>query len=316
MSDAESVPIGGASRSQVLSALRSGPFDRALRVAIKARGLSLERLRLRLLNAGSPVGLATLSSWQSGRRRPERPESLIAVEVLERVLEVPAGSLTALLGAPRRRGPGPRRVAAPRPFPDILDLGEPVVALADRLNWQDSVLRVVNVWDIVHVAAGSCLTSFESFVVLEAVRETDRYVTVHHGAPGIDLHTTVRFEAVTNCRVGRVCQDADHPLILAELMFDRPVAAGETAIVHFRVTDSSGSADTEFCRFVRAPAQHVAVVVRFAADAVPKRCWRFVRERQGWPDQLHKDIELSPFNDVHFARGPVPPGFTGIGWEP
>ena len=42
---------------------------------------------------GVRVSLATLSYWQSGRSRPERRESLIALQHLEDVLRVPRGSL-------------------------------------------------------------------------------------------------------------------------------------------------------------------------------------------------------------------------------
>jgi transcriptional regulator with XRE-family HTH domain len=83
--------------------LETGPFEAALRAAIRARGLGLERIRYRLRGRGVSISLATLSHWQSGRCRPERPESLHALEHLEEVLGVPTGSLTHLLGPPRSR---------------------------------------------------------------------------------------------------------------------------------------------------------------------------------------------------------------------
>src|SRR5882757_3401659 len=81
-------------------------FAVVLRAAIRARG------------QGISVSLATLSYWQSGRSRPERRDSLAAVELLESVLELPEGRLSASLGPPRRRGrwlstvPDAREVAA------------------------------------------------------------------------------------------------------------------------------------------------------------------------------------------------------------
>ncbi|GAA3582718.1 hypothetical protein GCM10022222_79380 [Amycolatopsis ultiminotia] len=84
--------------------LETGPFDEALRVAIRARGLGLERIRYRLRSRGTAVSLATLSHWQSGRCRPERPESLQALENLEDILGLPGGVLRRLLGSPRPRG--------------------------------------------------------------------------------------------------------------------------------------------------------------------------------------------------------------------
>ncbi|MGW5741466.1 XRE family transcriptional regulator, partial [Amycolatopsis sp. NPDC003861] len=81
--------------------LREGPFDAALRAAIRARGLSLDRLREHLRTRGVSVTTATLSYWQSGRSRPRRRDSVHGLRQLEAVLEVPAGSLVALLGPPR-----------------------------------------------------------------------------------------------------------------------------------------------------------------------------------------------------------------------
>jgi len=85
--------------------LETGPFAEALRAAIRARGLGLERIRYRLRGKGATVSLATLSHWQSGRCRPERAESLRALKNLEEVLGVPEGALIRLLGPPRPRGP-------------------------------------------------------------------------------------------------------------------------------------------------------------------------------------------------------------------
>jgi hypothetical protein len=83
--------------------LAVGPFAVALRAAIRARGLGLDRIRYRLRGRGTTVSLATLSHWQSGRCRPERPESLLALRNLEDILNVPDGCLSRLLGPPRQR---------------------------------------------------------------------------------------------------------------------------------------------------------------------------------------------------------------------
>src|SRR5438876_406767 len=80
------------------------PFATALRAAIEARGLGLERIRDRLRGHGVSISLATLSYWQSGRSRPERRASMVALGHLENVLELAPGSLVSLLGPPRPRG--------------------------------------------------------------------------------------------------------------------------------------------------------------------------------------------------------------------
>ncbi|WP_370944839.1 transcriptional regulator [Amycolatopsis sp. cg5] len=93
----------GAIGRDVERLLESGPFEAALRAAIRARGLGLDRIRYRLRGRGVSISLATLSHWQSGRCRPERAESLLVLEHLEAVLEVPPGSLTHLLSLPRTK---------------------------------------------------------------------------------------------------------------------------------------------------------------------------------------------------------------------
>ena len=95
--------IDRGEQAELSRLLAAGPFDVALRAAIRARGLGLDRIRYRLRGKGTTVSLATLSHWQSGRCRPERPESLEALRNLEEILNVPDGSLSKLLGPPRAR---------------------------------------------------------------------------------------------------------------------------------------------------------------------------------------------------------------------
>src|SRR5690242_20344546 len=94
-------------RDELSVLLRTGPSHLALRAAIDARGLALQRIQHRLAEQGVSVGVATLSYWQSGRRRPE---SLPAVQALEGILGLPSGALTTLLG-PRGVPAGGRRYA-------------------------------------------------------------------------------------------------------------------------------------------------------------------------------------------------------------
>src|SRR5688572_19025868 len=79
------------------SVLRGGPFHVALRAAIAARGLPLQRVQHHLSRHGVKVGVTSLSYWQQGARRPQRPESLRAVRALEEILELPEESLIRLL---------------------------------------------------------------------------------------------------------------------------------------------------------------------------------------------------------------------------
>ena len=87
-----------------------GPFSATLHLAIEASGLTLEQVRQELASRGAFVSMATLSYWRRGLSRPERPESLLAVDSLEDVLGLSTGALSGQLGPRRPRG----RIAARR----------------------------------------------------------------------------------------------------------------------------------------------------------------------------------------------------------
>src|SRR5690242_21087060 len=86
-----------APTAELDTALRGGPFHVALRAAIAARGLPLQRVQHHLSRHGVKVGVTSLSYWQQGARRPQRPESLRAVRALEEILHLPDESLIRLL---------------------------------------------------------------------------------------------------------------------------------------------------------------------------------------------------------------------------
>ena len=74
--------VSAVADAELDTALRGGPFHVALRAAIAARGLPLQRVQHHLSRYGVKVGVTSLSYWQQGARRPQRPESLRAVRAL------------------------------------------------------------------------------------------------------------------------------------------------------------------------------------------------------------------------------------------
>jgi len=134
--------------SELAEALRTGPFEHALRLAIRARGLTLERLRVRLLERGISTSLASLSNWQRGRCRPERVPSLQAVRELEQILGLQADALVTLLGPRRPRG---RWLARPSGSASVAE------AAAQAID----ALEAVRVRLIVETAAGEAVLDQE-----------------------------------------------------------------------------------------------------------------------------------------------------------
>ncbi len=97
-------------------------FAGALRQAVQASGLTLERIRHRLGRRGLTVSVATLGYWQRGR---SKPRSRTVVVALEEILQVPQGTLTDLLDDPAPTA-APARAPAGAPGPP------PVAGAADR----------------------------------------------------------------------------------------------------------------------------------------------------------------------------------------
>ncbi|MCX4388109.1 hypothetical protein OG777_14365 [Micromonospora peucetia] len=299
---------------ELAAVLRSGPFHVALRAAIQSHGLALQRIQHRLDQFGVHVSLGTLSYWQSGRRRPERPASLRAVTALEEILGLPANSLIVLLGPPRPRGPAAGLPPGARRYADVVDAPGPLAALLDDLDGPDGRLHILSSFDSIMIGAGRDGRRYEHVQVLAAHQDTDRHVTIYQGDPGCDIGL-VSFTALDNCRLGRIRRDPQAGLLVAELLFDRMLRVGETQILRYHITDASGVPGTGYSRAFRFPVHQAVLQVRFDPDALPVRCWRFVRRSATGADDECEEMTLGPHHDTHFVRTGVMPGVIGLRWE-
>ncbi|HEX9336393.1 MAG TPA: hypothetical protein VF892_10930, partial [Pseudonocardiaceae bacterium] len=255
-------------RPELARLLAGGPFPEALRAAIKGSGLSLDRIQHRLQLRGITISVATLSYWQSGRRRPERPESLDALRHLEAVLRVPPNALTALLGPPRPRG---RRRHTGRLLPlDVLwGSNASLAGLLTRVNTTcDGMLARISQHDKCSVNAKRQLHTVRASQVLRAEQDgADRWVLVY------DWETTTKdapqIVGLRNCRLGRVAADHEAHILVAEMVFDRPLATGETLIMDYQVINpvsSHGTTADSYFRRLRLPVRDYVLEVQFDTD--------------------------------------------------
>ncbi|UVS79573.1 XRE family transcriptional regulator [Actinokineospora sp. UTMC 2448] len=293
--------------------LRSGSFPAALRAAIAARGLGLERLRERLRQRGVSVSMATLSYWQSGRSRPERRESLLALRHLEEVLEVPEGALAALLGPARPRGHW-RYVSSG--LPAIGALWPDPASVEDALDgidtsWDERLTRISQhdrVWVGPEGGALSCL----SRQVLRAEADgPDRWVVIMHtDEPGYPVPLV---RPVRNCALGRVGEDRDAGLVVAELLFDRPLARGETLITeHELVNIPPGPVDGNYERKFRLPVREFVLEVTFDPAHPPGFCEQYTRDDRDIEDS--RPATLDAGCSVHGVALNFGPGCYGFRW--
>ncbi|MFI1073480.1 hypothetical protein [Streptomyces puniciscabiei] len=297
--------------AELAEALRTGPFSAALRAALAVRGLALHRVQHRLAQRGIRVGVTSLSYWQRGVRRPERPESLRAVTALEEILELPPHALTRLIG-PRATSDHPPA----RPYRTLL---EPAAALESLLAGlgapADGGLHTVIHYEHVHIGADRELAARDSQHVVRAHRDgVDRYLAIHHGDPGCDTQR-VRVRGLGNCRVGRIRRHGPSGVIVVELLFDGRLRAGETAVLGYRFEDGTGEPSHEYVRgFTYGGGQYV-LQVGFDRAALPVHCRRFARPSATAPYEAVADLTLNAHGSVHLVEQQIRPGLLGITWE-
>lgn len=301
-------------RTELQRLLESGPFEDALREAIRVRGLGLTRIHDRLRRQGARVSLATLSYWQSGRSRPERRESLAALAYLERVLEVPKGALSSLLGPPRPRGrwfgkpPGSPRIAEWWPDPAAVDEAVHEV----DFHWDEQLTRISQ-HDLARVGPNREELSFVSRQVLRADEDgADRWVVIMH------LDETDRplplIRPRKHCRLGRIVSRPASGLLVTELLFDHPLARGETIITeHELINRAPYPIATNYERKFRLPVREFVLEVCFHRDAIPRRCEQFSVTEDG--QERVKDAIIDDSHSTHAIALNFGPGRYGFRWD-
>ncbi|MFF2526211.1 hypothetical protein [Streptomyces liangshanensis] len=296
-------------------ALRDGPFPLALRTALAARGLALHRVRRQLALRGINVGVTSLSYWQQGARRPRRLESLRAVRALEEILDLPAGALTRHL-VTERPAPGPERPRS-RPYRTLTEQAGVLDQLLSDLELPtDGGLHSVLQVDDVRIGPVRELLGRDSRHVVKAHRDgVDRYLAIHHGEEGCEPDLVV-VRGHENCRVGRVRRHRGAGLVVAELLFDVRLRAGDTWMFAYGFEDGTGGRSNEYARnFSFAAAQYV-MQVRFAPEALPVRCRRFTRTSAGAPRGGRTDLTVGGrHRTVHLMEESAGPGIVGIDWD-
>jgi hypothetical protein len=290
--------------------LRTGPFHTALRAAIRERGLTLDRLRAHLARHGVIVGLSSLSDWQHGNRRPAGESSLRAVAALEQVLRIPPESLTRLLIEPAAGG-----TPATRPRDGLAECSGAVAELLDGLpGSRERMVDVISSQETVRLGAEQQTMSIWSRMVVRARCDgVDRYLLRYWGnrACAIDR---VDFDTLENCRLGRVRRHAAGVLV-AELLFDDVLKAGDTWVFEQRIVDGTGEPCTEHAHGFRLPDEQYVLEVRFDPAQLPLDCHAFAQPGLYDVPTRTADLTLNRHHAVHLVAARMNAGLVGIAWS-
>ncbi|GGS45227.1 MULTISPECIES: XRE family transcriptional regulator [Actinokineospora] len=291
--------------------LRTGPFEVALDAAIEASGLTLERLRSRLADSGVTVSRTAISYWRTGRSRPERAESLVALSRLEQVLGLPSASLVALLGGrrPRGRTPGrpPGTLSRRSLWPSCGSL------LAGLETTPEGELDFLSITDSINVNENTGERRQRTRLVLRAAADrVDRYVVCHE----VDdpAYPAPELVGVAYARVGRVRADAASRALVAEFLFDRPLGRGEHTVIEYEVRlPDRQPLDHCYRRFPR-PVGLYTVMLRFGGPP-PGRLRRYDRPGLHGPEKHVEDLWLGAAGTTALVAPSVRPGTIGVRWE-
>ncbi|MFF3708233.1 hypothetical protein [Streptomyces phaeochromogenes] len=304
-----------AATAELETALRGGPFHVALRAAIATRGLPLQRVQHHLTRYGVKVGVTSLSYWQQGARRPQRPESLRAVRALEEILQLPDESLIRLLAKADERPEAER--AAARSYRSLVEASGALEKLLAELDSPlDGGLHTIGHHERVRIGTRRELLGRDSQHIVRAHKEgIDRFVAIHHGDPGC-IPEDMAVHALENCRTGRVLWHHDTGVLVAELLFDTRLRAGDTFLFRYGVEDGTAGACGEYVRGFGFSGGQYALQVRFAEDTLPVRCHRFTQHSAAAPRSGRQELALNdPHRSVHVVEQRVRSGIVGIGWD-
>ncbi|MBH5333378.1 helix-turn-helix transcriptional regulator [Streptomyces pactum] len=286
-------------------------FATVFRQALRRRGLSLERVRDHLRSHGISVSPATLSYWQSGRSQPEKAQSLRAVDALEPLLGLPAGTLRSLLGPRRPRGWAPPHdpVAVRGVYGENSDVERVLGAAFPHFN---AGLRRLVVHETVNVNEERFIDETRVTTVVRAVRSGAEHLTVIHSldfpkAETIDLTVPygpappVRFLPEVDC-------------VAADIPLGRRLAVNETAVVEYTVRYSATGISYQHERRVPTPQKAYLLHVRFHPRALPSNCWHYYRRQLGGEPQRRHRVGLDAFHTTHLLPAKCVPGVYGIEW--
>ncbi|MFF4361942.1 hypothetical protein [Streptomyces sp. NPDC001604] len=307
--------VAAVATAELDSALRGGPFHVALRAAIAARGLPLQRVQHHLSRYGVKVGVTSLSYWQQGARRPQRPESLRAVRALEEILQLPEESLIRLLAETDEPSCAAR--PAGRSYRSLVEASGVLERLMAELGSPlDCGLHTLGHHERVRIGAHRELAGRESHHIVRAHKDgVDRFVAVHHGDPGC-APERMRVHALENCRTGRVRVHHDTGVLVAEFLFDTRLRAGDTFLFRYGIEDGTAGVSREYIRGFGPAGGQYALQVRFDEQALPSRCHRFAQHSPAAPRSGRQELPLSGrHHSVHLVEPRVRTGVVGIGWD-
>ncbi|MGL5809061.1 MAG: hypothetical protein ACRCYQ_03860 [Nocardioides sp.] len=270
--------------------------------------MSLTWLARKLTDEAQPVSIATLSYWRSGQRQPEHAHSLEALGTLEDLLRLPAGHLRSLLGPSRRSSPENTTSL------DQLLPGNPQIraALSGLGFGLDPEVDVLSMHCSVDVNAHRRVERIAIRSLWRARRDGVRVVPfVHklrnpaHGPPPV-------VETVAGCRRGEDHHDPVSGAYVAQIILDRELAMGETALGEVEVVGVNGVVpEVHYIYGATRRIRESVIWLRFKPGMVPRQVEEFAIS-----GTLDHHLMVTPTHgQTHLVQRSFGPGLLGFRWS-
>ncbi|HET7070089.1 MAG TPA: hypothetical protein VFI40_04640 [Nocardioides sp.] len=282
-------------------------FPDAFADALARRGVSLSWLHRRLVERGHPVSPAALSYWRSGRSQPERGTSRDALGEIERLLQIPSGGLTALLGPSRRPGPRP----AERTLRELFEENPGIEPALGELGFEGLYDELVE--QVRHITADvgpdGRVRAFRVQAVMQArhdgARRTPLILTTD------DQQRLPRFVPVAGCTIGRTTMDSRTGVFAGELVIERALGKDEQHPYELLIELAEPADETFLDHYAARRLTELLVWVRFHPDRRPTHVERYTVLAEG--EERHT-LDLGEGSSAHaLARG-FGPGILGLRW--
>ncbi|HET6634309.1 MAG TPA: XRE family transcriptional regulator [Streptomyces sp.] len=286
-------------------------FPEAFREAVLRRGLSLERVHDRLREQGIRISLASLGHWHSGRSRPERPSSLLAVDALEDILLLPAGDLRSRLGPQRPRGRFSPTSVGVQQFYGADSLFELALGREDIAHSEDIARQFIH--ESIRLDRDRRMCGQSVYEIARANRDgVTRLSDVHcldEAPASVDI-------VVHSGILRRIDFQPDLKAVVVDVSFGRPLRRNETVAVHYDLMFTpKGEAAVCHERRTRVNLRGYLLHVYFDADAVPLACQSYFREKADATATRAQPLVLDPSDSAHTLVMPCPVGVHGMSWQ-
>ncbi|AYG78112.1 hypothetical protein DWB77_00219 [Streptomyces hundungensis] len=291
-------------------------FGEALHEALRADGLSLQRLHHHLGERGISVSPATLSHWQRGRSQPEREQSLQAVAAIEVILGMPQGALQTLLTTRRPRG---RALALRSPVPEalsrVLSPGAPLeVALGPDAYRFNEGLVTLSVQETLFLDDQGCIARYMVNHVVRALCDGVRHLTAHHN---FDDPDTPSVQVTVNCgRLEALRFRQEVRSAIFDVGFGRTLRRGETAIIDYTLdVGPRWRSSDHHERTLPVPVRHYLLHIFFHPRRLPSSVHGYYRQSSERTAEDIRPLSLDASHSVHIMPAKCHAGLYGIAWK-